>query len=344
MPETSAPPPWPERRHAALRAWRCGAALAFGAAEHPALALAPAPPPGSVDPQEASPARLSPALRHWVSNHTVRFAPEQDYGPFCFQQADGRVAGLAVDMLQAVQARTGLRVHTGAAAPLTDLLARARSREVDLLPALRPTPERARYLVFSRPYAAIPAVLVQAPSGSAGDLTDVSGQVVAVGQGYAVEAEVRRRHPAVRWLALPDDQQGLQAVARGQASAAVLDLASLGFLQKQQPALAGLKVVAAVGFEYQLSFAARSDWPELVAVLDLGIRALDAAQRRALVARWLPATPGLGEPASGPGTRHLAWGLLALSAAAGLGLAWRSRHRAGAAAGPTPTPAPGQDG
>lgn len=312
-----------DRRQAARRIARCGALLLAG---HGSFWRAAHGAGGDVNAAPGIQARLSPELQHWVRRHTVRFAPERDYGPFCYQQADGQVAGLAVDMLRAVQARTGLQVHTGEPEALSSLLARAQAREVDLLPALRPTPERARYLAFSRPYAAIPAVLVQGHGKAPTDLGGLDHQVVSVGQGYAVEGEVRRRYPQVRWLSLPDDQQVLRALADRRATAAVLDLASLGFLQQSQtwPAL---QVVASVGFEYQLSFAVRSDWPELVTVLDTAIRSLDALERQALLARWLPARPDGNRPLMGPAVVPWGWGLLGLSGAAALGLVWRRQVR-----------------
>jgi ABC-type amino acid transport substrate-binding protein len=231
--------------------------------------------------------QLSPHLRQWVQQHEVRVGPERDYGPFSFEDEAGAVAGLSVDMLRLVQSRTGLNLQMLASAPLHQQLDAARGHQIDLLMSLRPTPERGAFLLFTKPYVSVPAVLVRRVDGPVLKMAQLVGKPVAVGKGYAVESVMRQRHPGVNWQAVPDDVAALQGVHAGRFEAAVVDSASLAFVTRSQR-LQGLQAGEPVDFEYTLSFAVRSDWPELVAVLDAGIRALTPAQRQAVQDRWMP--------------------------------------------------------
>lgn len=271
-------------------------------------------------------AGLDEAQRAWLDRQgVVRFAPERDYAPFVFTDEQGRTDGLSVGMLRLVQRHTGLQVQDLPARPLAEQMALAQAREADLLSSLRPTPERAQFLLFSQPYVSVPAVLVVRPGGAA-SLSALRGQPVAVGAGYAVEAVVRARHPEVGWQPVADDATALRGVADGRYAAAVTDSASLAYVQRRDR-LPPLSVAEHVGFEYTLSFAVRSDWPQLRDIIDAGLRSIPLAERQALLARWLPeqdaGAPPL--PARAPRATLVAIGMVV----AGLGLAaWIGWRRA----------------
>ncbi|WP_207185948.1 transporter substrate-binding domain-containing protein [Rubrivivax gelatinosus] len=230
---------------------------------------------------------LSPAQQDWLARSGVlRVAPERDYGPFIYLDDEGRVSGLSVEMLDLVQRRTGVALRWMPARPLAQQLEAARRREVDLLTSLRPTPQRSGYLLFTRPYVKVPAILVQRQGLPPTSLASMRGRSVAVGTGYAVEPVVRAAHPEVAWVGVSDDLQALRGVLEGRFDAAVVDAASAGFVIRHHQ-LAGLAGAGEVGFEYELSFAVRSDWPELRAILDAGIAAVPESERDALLQRWL---------------------------------------------------------
>ena len=286
-------------------------ALATGAG-----ATAVLPPPAS-----------APAAVHTM---TVRFAPEADYGPFVFRAEDGSIQGLSVDVLHLAARRGGLQVVTLPAAPLAANLAAARRGQVDVLTSLRPTPERAQFLDFSAPYVQVPAVVISLRVRTEPDLAALAGQAVAVGQGYAVEAHVRQRFPAVRWQAVPDDLQGLQQLRRGEVIAVVADVASASYLIQRQ-GWTDLRLGRPVGFDYPLSLAWRKDLPAVGAALQRGLLAITPQEREALRVRWMPAAASQVE--STLARRWLIGAALALTLLGLLGWALLVRRRrvAGAA-------------
>ena len=281
--------------------------------------------PAGAGPASGPAPVLSPEQQRWLAAHPVRLGAERDYGPFVFAREDGVVEGLSIDMLQLLVARTGLRLQLQAAQPLQALLDAARRREIDLLTSLRPTPERAVYLDFTQPYVSVPAVLVQRTGDAALTLVGLAGRPVAVGQGYAVEAVMRLRHPQVAWQPVRDDVVALQGVVDGRFDAAVVDAASVAFIQRQHQ-LSGLQAQQQVGFDYTLSFAVRRDWPQLTAVLNAAIQSLSPAERQAVLLRWL----GRGDntpPRPRWATTAGLW-LLGLAGALAVWLTWRRHARA----------------
>lgn len=256
----------------------------------------------------------------------MRFVPERDYGPFVFERADGRLDGLSVEMLQLVQRQAGITLVMLPARSLQQQLDALRGREADLVSSLRATPERAAFLEFSIPYVSVPAVVVMREGQPARTLDSLAGRPVGVGQGYAVEAVVRARHPAVDWQALPDDEQVLRGVIEGRLDAAVVDTASLAHVMRERR-LAGLQVCAPADFEYTLSFAVRKDWPELRDALDAALRAIPAAQKHALVERWIGGVAGPKAADRTPWADRIAWSLLGVAVVGAAVLAAPGRRR-----------------
>lgn len=264
----------------------------------------------------------------------VRFGPEADYGPFVYAGTDGRVHGLSVDLLDLVAQQSGLRIQTLPPRPLKELLDMARKGDVDLISSLRPTPERAAFLAFSRPYVAVPAVVVVPAQGPLSTATGralwslLERRPVAVGAGYAVEPHLRQTRPEVDWRAVPDDVVALRGVREGRYVAAVVDLASLAFVM-QHHGIDGLVARDNVGFDYSLSFGVRKDRPDLLERIDAGLRTLPQAERSAVLARWMQPLDLSHRP---PGDGALRGLLVALVVAglliAGYGL-WRARRSVG---------------
>lgn len=145
---------------------------------------------------------------------SVRFAPERDYGPFVYAEADGQIQGLSVDLLAAIAPRAGLQVQILAPRDLADILEGVKAGEVDLVSSLRPNPERSRFLGFSAPYVEVPAVLVLRKSETRRQgLDNFRQRRVGVGKAYAVEAIVRQRYAEVQWEAQAKDAVALRALA-----------------------------------------------------------------------------------------------------------------------------------
>jgi ABC-type amino acid transport substrate-binding protein len=248
----------------------------------------------------------------------VRFAPEKDYGPFVFEGTDGRVQGLSVDMLDALKPALKLSITTLPAQPLAGILAATQRGEVDLISSLRPTPERAAYLAFTAPYVQVPAVLVVRQATRSKGLQELKGLPVAVGQGYAVEAFVRRAHPQVDWQAVPDDLTALQGLLAGRYQGVVADIASVSHAVRTQQ-IKGVQVAQTIGFEYPLSFAYRKELTELGQQLDAALLQLDPLTRRQITDRWIDAETLKFED---PKRSMLRWTGVVLAVLAAVVLGW----------------------
>lgn len=266
-----------------------------------------------------------PAL---ANTPNLRLAIERDYAPFIFSGADGQPQGLSMDILSLVLRQSGLQVQPLPAQPLAVLLDDLREQRADLITSLRSTPQRAEFLVFSRPYIEVPAILIIGRSVSSTDarkgLRGLANQPVAVGKGYGVEQPMRQRYPEVRWQAVEDDAMALRGVAEGRFAGAVADAASVAYLIRRD-GHKDLSPAGRVGFDYPLSFALSKAHAELMPRIDHAIQSVPQAERQAVIDRWM------GDLDLNAFDQHPPWLLwsgtaLALTGALLIGWRWRRRH------------------
>ena len=268
---------------------------------------------------------LSAAQQTWLREHPqIVWGLEKDYPPYIFINPQQQPAGLSYDLLQELQARTGLPLQATEPQSLSQLLEAAKAGQIDIITSVRPTPERAEYLAFTAPYVEVPVVLaLRSDQDSSLTLRDMTGKAIAVSQGYSVEPFVRKHFPQVQWQAMRNDFEGLQALLEGKVDGAVLDIGSASDLIKTHD-LEGIQLGDGIGWNYELSIGYRKDWPELGSILDEGLRSLSIRDRKALFSPWL--SPDEKAAVAGSSTLEL-MALLALLLAAGLLLLARWRRR-----------------
>lgn len=263
------------------------------------------------------------------ATNAIRFAPEKDYGPFVFEDTEGTVRGLSMDMLDALRPMLSWPVTTLPAQSLAGILEAARLGQVDLISSLRLTGERSVYLDFTAPYVQVPTVLVVRQSVSPAQLSNLAGKRVAVGKDFAVEAFVRNAYPRVHWQAVPDDASALRGLLAGKYQAVVADIASVSFVIRTHR-LRGLQLAQTIGFDYPLSFAYRRELVDFGQHLQAAMLELDSQQRQQIVDRWIDKDALRFENPHRTLTRWIGLGLAAF--ASGILLFARLRSRSAAQA------------
>src|SRR4051812_20251021 len=161
---------------------------------------------------------LTPEEQAWVGQHpVVLFPPERDFPPFSFLDSQGRHRGLSADVLDLVQAHTGLKFQPVAGGDRATNLQRLRRHEVDLLTSLRPTPEREAFMSFTSAYVSSPAVILRRRADKRpGDLQKMAGERVAVDRGSATESFLRDSGAHVQLVQVDVAADGLRNLVFGE--------------------------------------------------------------------------------------------------------------------------------
>lgn len=169
---------------------------------------------------------LNEAERAWLASHPViRIAVDPDWRPLEYVE-DGRAKGLSVAYLDKVTHRLGVRVELVPTQSWSESVQKLRQGEADLLPAMpdfQVPLDAESHVALSRPYY-VGMTLIVAGTHHANffDVRDIGCGTVALKSGGAYDHWMRKHAPVcARILAMPSDAAALQAVANGDAVAAI---------------------------------------------------------------------------------------------------------------------------
>ncbi|MBF0180189.1 MAG: CHASE domain-containing protein [Magnetococcales bacterium] len=266
---------------------------------------------------------LTPEERAWLRDHPVlRHAPDPDYAPFEFRDADGRIAGMATDTLRRVARLLGVHVESMATRSWVHSLEMVKNRQADLVTVATPTEDRLIHLAFTRPYAIFPDLLLLRQGAPGGyEMSWLAGKTLAGIEGWAINEAVRREHPEIRFRWLPDVKSVLTAVSLGEVDGALLNRATAGYWTERLR-ITNLRSGGETPFVYRLGLAARNDWPLLRDLLDKALEELGQEELLRIQARW---SGGLHESRSAGS--WLAWLGVALLLTGLSGGAWFMHRR-----------------
>ncbi|MCW7540143.1 transporter substrate-binding domain-containing protein [Aquabacterium sp. A7-Y] len=212
--------------------------------------------------------------------------------PFTFLDAEGRPAGLSVDVLRAVLARLGLRVGAWRVAKAPEIAQAMAAGEIDIGIGLVETGELGSQLRFVGPFMEDPVVLLGPAGATTWDLEQMNGRRLALPVQHFSRPLIDSRYPGIKQVACESLAGCLERVRRGEADAALTGL--LEVVTQSADGLRGdLQLLGAVGdvrHEHTLAVSRRD--PALPPLLK---RALDAVVRDELVGlkgRWFaPPSP-----------------------------------------------------
>lgn len=228
------------------------------------------------------------ADRAWVAAHPkIRVGFDPTWAPFSSVARNGGCVGIDADLLALLARRTGLRFEFTTRASWSEVYAAAKRGEIDLLVGTARTAERAESFGFTGPYLSFPVVIVtrnQEPI--LWSVLDLAGRRVVGVRDYAPTVELSRQHPELRLLTAETVQQAMQQVSDGEADACITNLPNASFVAKTR-GLTNLKIAGVLPERFDLRYAVRRDWPELVALLDRAIAGVTEADRQAVLHPWV---------------------------------------------------------
>jgi signal transduction histidine kinase/DNA-binding response OmpR family regulator len=242
--------------------------------------------------QVAAPANadLTPEERAWLKAHPViRVGAETNYAPYEFQDK-GQFVGVVADYLEIAKKRLGLRFQVFQLLDFEAIEDKLRQRELDVVMALTRNPEREEFLQFTKPYLHYVNVIV-----TRDDFRFVSGMRdfpqgrVAVVKGHSSQTLIQKAYPGTNVPAYADLLEGLLAVSTGQTDGLVDDIFPIVYNIRSRQ-IGNLKIATQVERALQpqgFSIGVRSDWPELVAILDKLIDTISEAEQREISQKWL---------------------------------------------------------
>lgn len=224
----------------------------------------------------------------WLAKHPViRFSPDPDYPPIESITSAGNYEGIAAEYLSIVGQKLGVKFRLVQPKSWDDALLKAKNREIDLLPAATPSPQRLKYLNFTKPHIILPGViLVRAKRADKLSITDFQGRSISYVSGYIWKDLINKDHPLIQLDPVSNIKDGLFRVSFGDTPAMIANLATASYYIKKT-GLTNIHVAGESGYFARLAFATRNDWPVLNSILDKALASITEKQKKNIFERWI---------------------------------------------------------
>lgn len=209
----------------------------------------------------------------YIDSHVVNLGVDINYRPFDYM--DGIPKGMAIDLLDIISKKTGLKIRLEQTGQFEDILGNLRTGNVDLLTALRPTPSRAKFAIFSRPFTIVDIVMLKRVNMPV---------TVGAGRGYAIVnfIEVERKDLFIHEY--DDDDISIQALMAGQVDSIVLDaVVAKQLMRKYNVEFDETRIP----FEYPLSFAVKKDNVILRSIIDKALSSISTEEQLRIKEKWM---------------------------------------------------------
>jgi PAS domain S-box-containing protein len=235
-----------------------------------------------------APGPLTAQEREWLSAHPeIAIAPDPSYPPVEYFDARGDYRGMAADLVALVEQVLSVRFRIVHLQNWDEIIEKAKQRQIDMFGAAAETPQRSGYMQFTSPFFEFRSVIIVRDS-VVQSLTPekLNGMKVAVVSGYADHDYLVNHYPLLDLVAVPSVETGLRKVSFGMADALVANLAAATYFIEQE-GITNLRVAGDTGYVYRLAFGVRSDWPELVGILEKGLAQIGSEKKAAIVRKWV---------------------------------------------------------
>ena len=230
---------------------------------------------------------LMPAQRAWLAAHPViRVGVDTSRAPIESPGEDGKPRGIAIEFLGRVGEMLGVRFVLVQSKNVGDLIGQLERREVDMLSAITQSPERQRFMLVSEPYLSTPIVLYTlAGTPATSGLSGLTGKRVAVSARTSLIEAIQRDWPAIQVIPSGNFREGTELLHQGKVSALIGPLLT-GTHQLIELGSNDVRVSGETEYSYHIGLGVRSDWPELLPMLNQALAAIPKGERDSFRQKW----------------------------------------------------------
>ncbi len=231
---------------------------------------------------------LNPDLRAWVDERggVFRVGTDSGYRPYVFSEG-GQIQGMAGDYFELLSDRLDITFLTVEYENFADILDAARDREIDIVPFLVDDPVRSAYLNFTPLFFNIfDRIFMRANGIDFEDVSSLNGLRVGYVEGYVLGNGIEEDIPDAEIIAYPSELMAMRALSIANIDALIADLGVVSYYVQQEN-ITNLQVVGDYSYADDQSIGSRSDWPELNAILTVGINTITPEEHAEIFERWI---------------------------------------------------------
>ncbi|SFK66735.1 transporter substrate-binding domain-containing protein [Methylophaga sulfidovorans] len=242
----------------------------------------------AVKTQYQTPILLTQEESDWIKTHpVVTVGGGTEWPPYDFVDSKGQYQGIARDYLNIISSLTGLKFKYEETGSWRDHLKQFVAGEIDLLPAVFMTQEKSSYMTFSSPYHEVIEYFFIRSDIKLDNKNSLDNLRVALPREDSRISTIKRYFPELNIIKTDTAEQAIQLVLSGKADLLYDYYAVLSYQLERQGItnIEPLQSTRYLGSE-NLYMATQKSEPVLSSIIDKGLLALSAIQKRSIDDKW----------------------------------------------------------
>ena len=217
---------------------------------------------------------------------TIKMCVDPDWMPF-EKIEKGKHVGIAADYIKIIEEKIKKPITLIPTKTWSESLELGQKKDCDIFSLIRTTPQREKYLNFTKPYLEIPLVIaadINAPFID--DILQVKDKKIAIVKNYAVGEILRIKYPDINFVDVNNIHEGLELVEKGSVFGFIDTLLTIGY-QIQNNYIGQLKISGRFNEIWELGIGVRNDEPILTSIFDKAIDDISANQKQRILNKWI---------------------------------------------------------
>ncbi len=232
-------------------------------------------------------ASLTAEQRQWLKEHPyIRLGGDPDWKPFEYADKYGEYQGIVPDYVDLVAELLDVELVYQPVNSWNEVLAGYKNGLIDLIPDIAVAPERVGQYLFTNSYLDVPTVVISRRSTPSLEIQEMADLKIGVVEGYAAGLWLQEKYPDLAVVYVKTVSEGMQQVSAGFLDG-ILANQIVALDQVKTLGLDNLKVNFVTDIEYRLAFGIRTDWPELIPILNQALASITPAERDRIRNRWI---------------------------------------------------------
>ena len=221
--------------------------------------------------------------REWLRQHpTIRVGDDFVWPPFSFRDENGAHTGISADILAMLAKQMDVKLEPVFGLSWSQAVERMTAKQIDIMPVVSINDKRREFMLFTKPYLINTNVIATRNGGPfVESLKSLVGTRVGVVKDYSIGTLIKNDHPGIVLVPVASVAEGLKALAAGEFDAFVGSLLVISY-EINRGRLDSIKVAAPTEYKREYHIGVRKDWPELVAILDKGLAAIEEKEMAAI--------------------------------------------------------------
>lgn len=206
--------------------------------------------------------------KRWLAqNKELKVIINPLYAPYTMMDARGKPHGIGIDILHLIHVRTGINFKIVTADSQPQMFKMINEDKADFIASMSYSDERAKHVLFTRPYVEPPFVLIVNDNyGSPKNLSEVRS--LAIAPSHPLMGWIKEKYPQIKLVIATTASLAMQKVKDKEVDGAVQNLISANYLIDRY-FRGELKIASQISdHSAQMAFAVGRDHPELYSILN----------------------------------------------------------------------------